>query len=196
MRKEQIQAIGNFLQYYSTDLNYIKNFQDFKKNKISSADYVGKDEGTFYSFLIEFRVVRNFTKGATDKLLEETRKWIFGKNPNNVDLFAEKLANSDLTRGNKTTSLASKVLFLNDPWTILPLDNNTRAAFKQIDNTYSHYISNLEKYSKTHSSVIAESMKYIKPLAEIIEQDFTGKIKDLHIIRENRIIDKLLWSSR
>ena len=196
MTKEQIQAIGNFLQYYSTDLNYIRKFQDFKKNKLSSEYYVSKDEGTFYSFLIEYRVVRNFMQGATDRLLVETQKWISGENPNNVDLFAERLANSDLTRGNKTTSLASKVLFLNDPWTILPMDINTRGAFKQIDNSYSLYIRNLEKYRKTHSAVIAESMKYINPLAEIVEQDYMGKINDMHIIRENRMIDKLLWSAK
>ena len=40
MTKEQIQAIGNFLQYYSTDLNYIKNFHDFMKNKFSSEYYI------------------------------------------------------------------------------------------------------------------------------------------------------------
>ena len=146
--------------------------------------------------MTEFRVARNFIQGASDKLLDETLRWIKGENANNVDLFAERLANSDLTRGNKTTSLASKVLFLNDPWTILPMDINTRKAFKQIDNTYSHYISNLEKYRKTHIAVIEESVKYIKPLAEIAEQDYMSKIKDMHIIRENRMIDKLLWSAK
>ena len=196
MNKEQIQAIGNFLQYYSTDLNYIKKFQDIKLNKLSSGYYVSKDEGTFYSFLIEYRVVRNFMKGATDRLLVETQKWISGTNPDNVDLFAERLANSDLTRGNKTTSLASKVLFLNDPWTILPMDINTRGAFKQTYNTYSLYIQNLGRYRNTHSAIIVESLKYINPLAEMVEQDYKGKIKDMHIIRENRMIDKLLWSTR
>lgn len=196
MTKAQIKAIGNFLLYYSTDLNYIKTFHAFKENLISAEDYVRKGTGTFYSFLAEFKVLRNFKKGTSDMLLRETLMWVKGRNANNVDLFTEKLSISGITWGNKTTSLASKVLFLNDPWTILPMDNNTRAAFKQNDNSYTHYIRNLENYRITHSMVIAESLKYIRPLAEIVEQDFIAKIKDLNAIRENRIIDKLLWSSR
>lgn len=72
MTTKQIQAIGNFLTYYRTDLNYIRKFQDFKNGKITAENYVKKDVGSFYSFLIEFRVVRNFPSGTVDKLLDET----------------------------------------------------------------------------------------------------------------------------
>lgn len=64
MTSNQIQSIGNFLTYYKTDLNYIKKFQEFKRNPNLASEYIKKDIGTFYSFLIEFRVVRNFTNGA------------------------------------------------------------------------------------------------------------------------------------
>jgi hypothetical protein len=196
MTNEQIQAIGNFLQYYYTDLNYIRKFQDFKANKISAIDYVRKDTGTFYSFLIEFRVVRNFSKGATDRLLEETVKWINSKNADNVDLFANRLSNSNLTRGSRTTSLASKILFLNNPWAILPLDKNTRGAFKQNENNYSLYTTNLEMYRKRNKTTIGNCLLHVKTLTTFIEREYQDKLKELDIIRENRMIDKLLWSTK
>lgn len=195
MKKEQIQAIGNFLSYYYTDLNYIKMFQDFKNNKISRSDYVKKEIGTFYSFLIEFKVTRNFTKGAADKLLEETFNWVNSCNADNVDLFAELLANTNLTRGNTTTSLASKILFLNNPWAILPMDRLARSTFKQSENKYSIYKTNLDKFRLANITIIKECLLFIKPLAEEIDIEFKGKMKNLNIICENRIIDKLLWTA-
>lgn len=99
MTQKQIQAIGNFLTYYRNDLNYIKQFQDFKNGKISAENYIKKDSGSFYSFLIEFRVVRNFPKGTVNELLNETFLWIQNEDFDNVDLFAKNLSSKGLTRG-------------------------------------------------------------------------------------------------
>lgn len=196
MEVQHVQAIGNFLQYYYTDLLYIKKFQDFKSSKISPSEYISKKTGTFYSFLIEFRVIRNLTEGCADQLLKITHDWINSKNADNVDLFAERLSKSDLTRGHVTTSLASKILFLNNPWKILPMDTLTRKAFKQSENRYSTYILNLEKYRYSHKIVIEKCISHTKILACIAEHEFQTEIKNLNIIHENRIIDKLLWSTR
>ncbi|RZK07562.1 MAG: hypothetical protein EOO43_21580 [Flavobacterium sp.] len=108
---KQIQAIGHFLSYYRSDLIYINQFQDFKRGNISAENYIKKDIGSFYSFLIEFRVVRNFPSGTVHKLLAETAEWIKTAEADNVDLFAAKLANEGLTRGNLMVSMASKILF-------------------------------------------------------------------------------------
>lgn len=196
MKKEQIQAIGIFLTYYYEDLNYIKNFQDFKENSILLEEYVKKDKGTFYSFLIEFKVTRNFVKGTVDKLLLETLDFVRNSNPEDVDLFAKRLAKTELTRGNTTTSLASKILFLNNPWKIIPMDTLTRKTLKQNENKYSTYQINLTNYCQKNKTIIEECLVYTKPLTTIIENEFSGKIKDLDVIRENRIIDKLLWATR
>lgn len=196
MEIQQIQAIGNFLQYYYTDMMYIKRFHDHKNLKIPSSEYIMKKSGTFYAFLIEYRVIRNLTQGCADRLLKITSDWVNSKNADNVDLFAERLSKSELTRGHVTTSLASKILFLNNPWKILPMDTLTRKAFKQYDNKYSTYILNLEKYRQSNKSVIEKCIFHTKALASIAEQEFKKEIKDLNIIHENRIIDKLLWSTR
>lgn len=193
MTSTQIQSIGNFLAYYKTDLNYIKRFQDFKSNPNVASEYIKKVNGSFYSFLIEFRVVRNFTSGNVDKLLDETLLWINSKDANNVDLFAEKLAQSNLTRGNIMTSMASKILFLNNPWEIIPMDRLARKALNQKENKYSIYNKNLLQFREKNEIIFKNSLDHIKPLITLIHKDFDDLYK-LDVICKNRIIDKLLWT--
>jgi len=193
MTSTQIQSIGNFLAYYKTDLNYIKRFQNFKINPNLASEYIKKDIGSFYSFLIEFRVVRNFTSGSVDKLLDETLLWINSKEANNVDLFAEKLSQSNLTRGKVTTSMASKILFLNNPWEIIPMDRLARKTLKQKENKYSIYNDNLLEFRTNNEQTFENCLGFIKPLTTLIHNDFNDLSK-LEIICKNRIVDKLLWT--
>ncbi len=195
MKKEYIAAIGNFLSTYYTDLNYIRNFQRFKHGKISSADILLKDIGTFYSFLIEFRIIRNISQGSADRLLQETINWVNGKNADNVDLFAKRLCKTNLTRGHVVTSMASKVLFLNNPWSIIPMDALARKALKQRENIYSVYTDNLKKYRKENKLVLDNFIKYTKPMTSIVDIEFKKELKDLKTICINRAVDKLLWTS-
>jgi hypothetical protein len=193
MTSTQIQSIGNFLAYYKTDLNYIKRFQHFKNNPNVASEYIKKDIGSFYSFLIEFRVARNFTSGSADKLLDETLSWINSKDVNNVDLFAEKLSRSNLTRGNVTTSMASKILFLNNPWEIIPMDSLARKTLRQKENKYSTYNDKLTEFRKINESTFENCLEYIKPLTSLIHNDFND-LNKLDVICKNRIVDKLLWT--
>ena len=194
MTQKQIQAIGNFLTYYRNDLNYIKQFQDFKNGKISAENYIKKDSGSFYSFLIEFRVVRNFPKGTVNELLNETFLWIQNEDFDNVDLFAKNLSSKGLTRGKLMASMASKILFLNNPWKIIPMDSLARKTLKQKENQYSIYSKNLEKFKAENESIFVSSLKYINPLTEIIHTEFND-LNDLDLICKNRVIDKLLWTT-
>lgn len=193
MTSTQIQSIGNFLAYYKTDLNYIKRFQNFKINPNLASEYIKKDIGSFYSFLIEFRVVRNFTSGSADKLLDETLLWINSKEANNVDLFAEKLSQSNLTRGKVTTSMASKILFLNNPWEIIPMDRLARKTLKQKENKYYIYNANLLEFRRNNEQTFENCLEFIKPLTTLIHNDFNDLSK-LEVICKNRIVDKLLWT--
>ena len=61
-RNKRIKSIGNFLSTYYSDLNYVRQFQDFKNERLTSTEYLKKSTGTFYQFLIEFRVMRNVKK--------------------------------------------------------------------------------------------------------------------------------------
>ena len=193
MTRENIQATGNFLATYHSDLTYIQNFHRYKSDQLSTTDYTAKDTGTFYSFVIEFKIVRNFSKGSVDKLLKETIKWVDGRHADNVDLFADRLRKAGLTRGHTMTSLASKILFLNNPWTILPMDSLVRQVLNQKDKLYSNYAVNLLTFKKANRDTIDKCLRHAAPLTAIIEKDF--KIKNIKTIATNRLVDKLLWTA-
>jgi hypothetical protein len=192
MTNKQIQALGNFLNYYQTDLNYIKQFQDFKSNKIKPEKYIEKVPGSFYSFLIEFRVIRNLPKLTVGVLLIETLNWINSANADDVDLFANRLAEKGITKG-VMTSMASKILFLNNPWKILPMDSLARKTLNQKQNIYSIYNNNIKIFIKENESTVDSILNYTESLTTIIHKEFLG-LNDLDTICKNRIIDKILWT--
>ncbi|WP_291127527.1 hypothetical protein [Flavobacterium sp. UBA7682] len=194
MTTKQIQTIGNFLTYYRNDLNYIKQFQDFKTGKISFEDYLKKDAGSFYSFLVDFRVVRNFPRGTVNNLLEETSSWIKTNDRDNVDLFAENLREKELTHGKIMASMASKILFLNNPWQIVPMDTLARKTLEMNQNKYFIYNKKINEFRKENKPTFEILINYIKPLSLIIHQEFED-IENLDLICENRMVDKLLWTT-
>ncbi|MCX6352386.1 MAG: hypothetical protein NTX03_11065 [Bacteroidetes bacterium] len=195
MKTEDIQAIGNFLMTYHSDLTYIHNFQLWKQGKISDVDYIKKSKGSFYQFLIEFKVTRNFNKGESSEVLAETKKWIKKPKSDYVDSFAEKLMDNGLTRNKIMTSLASKILFLNNPWAILPMDNLAKNAVGQKeDNFYKSYTKKVEVFNSSENKKrIKSDLEEIKNYLKVIEADFKS-INDIKLIRENRYLDKLLWT--
>jgi hypothetical protein len=192
MTNKQIQALGNFLNYYQTDLNYIKQFQDFKSKKITLEKYIEKVPGSFYSFLIEFRVIRNLPRNTVDKLLFETLIWVNSKNADDVDLFAQRLAENGVTKG-VMTSMASKILFLNNPWEILPMDRLARSTLNQNQNNYSLYCKNIKIFIIENESIFNSLLNYSNSLTTLIHQEFY-ELNDLDTICKNRIIDKILWT--
>lgn len=194
MTTEQIRAIGNFLNYYDTDLNYIANFKDFKDGNILTSEYVKKNRGSFISFLIEYRVIRNVSQGKVDKLLEETYNWIKGTCPDDVDGFAERLSLTNLTRGNIMSSLASKILFLNNPWDIIPMDSLARKTLNQKTNKYIIYQENLKKFKSGNKSEIEDCLAFSNSLINLINERYKHKIINLDLISENRMMDKILWT--
>lgn len=193
MTTENICAIGNFLNFYQTDLNYIKQFQEYKSGNIPPQKYIEKVRGSFYSFLIEFRVARNFYKGTVNKLLNETHLWIDGNDADNVDAFAEKLKISGLTKG-VASSMASKILFLNNPYKILPMDALARNALSQKDNIYSTYRERLKVFKEANFLNIDECINSTTSFTSIIDNEFANIFSDIELVKRNRMIDKLLWT--
>jgi hypothetical protein len=194
MTAADIQATGILLETYHSDLVYIRNFQRYKQGQFSADKFVEKSAGTFYQFLIEFRVTRNFQAGKSDSILHLTTEWINGSTPNDVDGFAHLLNKKKLTHDKIMTSLGSKILFLNSPWTILPMDSLARKALGQNDNLYSTYLTNLDIFKKSNSNTIKNNIEIIEPFLTKIESEFNKEIEDIKTIRQNRFVDKLLWT--
>ena len=194
MTNEQIQAIGNLLEYYYSDLTYIRNFHRYKTGILEATDYLQKTNGTFKSFINEYRVARNVDKSKTDVLLHLTMEWISNDDSDNVDEFAENLKANSITHGKVMTSLASKILFLNNPWKILPLDNLVRNAVGLTENNYSKYQVLTEDYRQKNNSEIELCLKTVDQHLSIIEAEFENEITNIKTIRQNRYLDKLLWT--
>jgi hypothetical protein len=189
-----IQAIGNLLQYYHSDLTYIFEFHKCKTGEFDFNDYLKKNPGTFRSFINEFKIARNVDKTKTRELLEQTFEWINNEDPNDIDSFAEHLKLNGITHGKKVTSLASKILFLNNPWKILPIDRLGKKAANLSENNYSKYQILIKEFRENKKTEIENYLNSVDQHLNLIESDFERKIRDLKIIRENRFIDKLLWT--
>lgn len=194
MNRHQIQAIGHFLSSYDNDLKYISKFQDFKNGNLKPAQYVKKVDGSFYKFLIEFRVIRNIPKGQSLELLKQTKHWIDGDNPNEVDSFAKHLQNTGLSP-KLLKSMASKVLFLNNPEEIIPMDTMTRKSLSVRKNIYAIYFEKLENFKANNSKILQEMMLQVEPLISQIHVKYKT-IENLDTVAQNRMVDKLLWTIR
>ena len=194
MTTNQIQALGNLLQYYYSDLVYIRDFHRYKNGKLETDYYLSLSTGTFKSFINEYRVARNIEKAKTDSLLQLTIKWVSTKNSNNVDDYASLLKEKRITHGKVMTSLASKILFLNDPWTILPIDNLAKQAVGLKTNIYSHYIPKVEEFKLKNKTDIDGCLDSVSQHLKTIEVDFKDEIENIELIRYNRFVDKLIWT--
>lgn len=195
MITKNIQALGNLLATYHSDLTYIRNFHRHKNAKLSATDYLKKSAGTFKSFIDEFRVARNVDKTKTHILLGLTTEWINQNHSDDVDDFAEQLRDNGITHGKVMTSLASKILFLNNPWTILPLDNLAKQAVGLKNNSYANYLPLTETFITDNKSEIRKLLFSVDKHLTIIEKEFEQEIENIKVIRQNRFVDKLLWTS-
>lgn len=130
----------------------------------------------------------------TDKLLDETLLWINSKDANDVDSFAERLAQTTLTRGQIMSSMASKILFLNNPWEIIPMDSLARKTLNQRENKYVIYKNKLNIFREINDLTFEKCLNYTKPLTTLIHNDFK-ELENLDIICKNRMVDKLLWTT-
>ena len=189
-----IQAIGNLLQYYHSDLTYILEFHKYKTGKFDLNNYLKKNTGTFRSFINEFKIARNVDKTKTRELLEKTFEWINNEDPNDIDSFAEHLKLNGITHGKKVTSLASKILFLNNPWEIIPIDRLGKKATNLSENNYSKYQILIKEFREKKKTEIENYLISVDQHLNLIESNFDRKIRDLKIIRENRFVDKMLWT--
>lgn len=191
MTNLSIQALGYLLSTYQSDLEYIRNFQKLKSSKSRLPETIK----FFKLFVNEFKVARNVKKSETEKLIDLTLSWISQKGADNVDEFALFLKKEeDITHEKVMTVLASKILFLNNPWMILPFDKLTKNALKLKTNNYTDYLTKLEIFKIENQNRIDQDISSVKNHLTFIESNFVSDIQDLSTIRRNRYIDKLLWT--
>lgn len=188
-----IEAVGNLLLYYGSDLEYIRSFQNCKRYQ---GDYLTDFRDTIISrFLAEYRVARNLKEGQTERLLKTVIAHVKTDQADDVDYLAKRLRKSGITQNDKTmVSLASKILFLNNPWEILPYDRLVRIAIGYSGNTYSGYFEAVQKSKERILKLYHALPNSILAYLELIEAEVAPGIARLDRIRKTRFIDKVLWT--
>jgi hypothetical protein len=193
MNAEQVMATGFLLSTYESDLDYFATFIRFSKKEISLHDYAHKAKGTFKNFINEYRVARNTKKDLTSKLLAYSLDWYEQGRTKDVDDFALMIQGMDLTHGKLATSLSSKIMYLMNPWEVMPLDIRAKRALKHRTNIYKDYFGEIERFRLEHEKDIRQNLATISEMLDIIERPYVGTVNNLKRIRENRFVDKWLW---
>jgi len=190
-----IEALGNLLARYRSDLFYIKRFNDFKKGRVSKAHYLAKVDGSFRRFINDFRVARNISKDHVGEFLDELQNWINGSQSNDVDHLATKVKGLGYTHGKVMTSLCSKALFLHNPYEIIPIDQLAKRAIGYRGNRYSEFRNKLDLFRDNHTKEINSYLASVGKHIDEIEKDFKGDISNIEVIRQNRYLDKIMWTT-
>ena len=190
-----IEALGNLLATYRSDLFYIKRFNDFKNGRVSKSDYLTKEDGSFRRFINDFRVARNISKDHVDKFLNVLQNWINGNHSNDVDQLAINVKGLGYTHGKVMTSLCSKVLFLNNPYEIIPIDQLAKRAIGYRGNKYLEFRMELDSFRDNHTKEINTYLASVSNHIDQIEMDFKRDIPNIEVIRKNRYLDKIMWTT-
>jgi len=188
-----IEAVGNLLLYYRSDLVYIRSFQDCK---LYSTDHLTSFRDiTLPKFLTEYRVARAIKRGRQKDFFEAVIAHINTDQADNVDHLAKNLNDSEITQsGKRMVSLASKILFLNNPWKLLPYDKLVRTAIGYPGTTYAGYFEAVQKSKERILKLYHSLPNSILECLQMIEAEVVPSIPRVDRIRKIRFIDKVLWT--
>ncbi|MFA6293243.1 MAG: hypothetical protein WC637_15765 [Victivallales bacterium] len=192
---QAIEALGNLMCYYNSDLNYIAYFHNFKNGKITESEYLRNEKCCFKRFLNEYKVARNVKKNKVKEFMSFTKEWVLSENSSEVDKFAGILKEKGITQDGKVmTSLASKILFLNNPETIIPIDTLNKRAVGEKSNIYSEFKAKVNLFISENKKTIEEYLNSVNPLLSEVEVNFKSIEIEFDKYRITRFVDKLLWT--
>lgn len=192
---QAIEALGNLMCYYNSDLNYIAYFHNFKNDKITENEYLLNERSCFQRFLNEYKVARNVKKNKVKEFMLFTKEWVLKENSSDVDKFAGALKEKGITQDGKImTSLASKILFLNNPEAIIPIDTLNKRAVMEKSNTYSEFKIKVNLFISENRNMIDDYLNRINPMLSEIEVNFKSTGIEFNKYRITRFVDKLLWT--
>ena len=195
MNLEYIQAAGSLLATYHSDLTYIRNFQRARTDGTYGDAYLSNIPGGFQAFLNEYRVARNIPQGTTRRLWEFAMKWLNANSQPDVDLFAGALRDEGISHEKKLmASLASKILFLNDPASFIPMDILTRTALERCKNKYAIYQQKAMSFYDANLPEVTSMLQSVNADLELIENEFGFPVEQITAIRRMRFLDKVLWT--
>lgn len=192
---QYVEALGNLICYYNSDLRYITYFINYQNGKITEDEYLCNKESCFQRFLNEYKVARNVKKDKLKEFMLFTKEWVSREDSSDVDKFAVALKKKGITQDGKTmTSLASKILFLNNPEAIIPIDSLNKRAVGEKTNIYSEFKIKVDRFISENQNMLEEYLNKVDPLLSEVEVNFKSIGIEFNKYRFARFVDKLLWT--
>jgi len=189
-----IESLGHLLANYKSDLEYIALFDSFRKNEITADIYLTERNSGFQGFINEFRVARNIKKEKVKDLVCFIKKSMTCGNSWTVDKFAEEIKKEKFTHEGKVmVVLVSKIFFLAQPETIIPMDSLNKKALGLKGNKYEDFESKINNFIEKNRNILPKYLSPVCKYLEEIEKSINIKI-DFEKYRMNRFTDKYLWA--
>lgn len=191
---QAVEALGNLICYYNSDLSYITYFHDFKNGIITENEYFCNKRSCFQRFLNEYKVARNVKKNEVKEFMLFTKEWVLKEDSLDVDKFASELKKHGITQDGKImTSLSSKILFLNNPEVIIPIDTLNKRAVGEKTNIYSKFKIKVDLFIFENQNTIEGYLNKVDSLLSEVEVNFKSTEIEFKKYRVTRFVDKLLW---
>jgi len=195
-------TISSLVEGYFSDLSYINEFQNFKKDAVIDKGHSLREFLKYYQVLRNIPIKENSNNYCDFENL--VRKFV-NKNEtsDDVDLLVSTLIDKNISKM-KLTSLCSKILFLNNPLQIFPMDHYSRKGLifyyenkKLAEGNYNNYLINvntfrIENNDKIIDFINSKELSHYLAVIVAIENFFIDKIEEIEEIRINRFIDKYL----
>jgi hypothetical protein len=181
------EALEHLFNYYQEELGLIRDFQDWKSKLKTDSEY----EPSFKNALHYFYTLWWVRPERVPGLMTRTLQWVHGETPDDVDEFAESLSGY---LGSKETSLASEILFLNNPQKITPITAGVKEAVNKLKaDNYRVYRRRFEKFQKENINKIRQNLDKIADRLLKAEREFGDQPQiDFERLRLDRYTDQLL----
>jgi len=191
---QAIQGLGNLITWYQSDLNYISLFKKYKNSDIGDKEYLDNNKG-FQKFINEYKVARNVKKARVSDCMKFTKEYILKNTSFSIDNLAIALKEKEITQDGKImTSLASKLLFLNNPVNVIIIDTLNRRAVNEKTNNYNNFKQKVKKFQQKNINIIQKYLTTADVLLKEIENNYQDLEIDFEQYRKMRYTDKILWT--
>jgi hypothetical protein len=194
----KIKIIGNFLYNYESDLKFILEFQKWKSSNYLDENYLGEEKlFGLVSFLKEYKVLRWIKKDQQPEFINLIKMYFIEKSDFNVDeLNAFVVKNYSINTNCNFISLCSKIGMLYNPVKYFPLDRYSKNAIEYKDNNYINFNAKIKDFVQNSEikEFLDEIIIYTLPILTEFESKLVIENFNIESVRENRILDKILWN--
>ena len=178
---------------YGSDIVFVNQFADCMAGRLDPGEYC---ESSFKAYLRQNKLARIVRSGKLSELFVATVQWIRGEDVHDVDGFARRLWNQGVTNGTPVM-LVSRLLYLNRPGEILPLDMFGRMALRCSSPDYAVFAQKAKDFQERYLVELSTALTQIEREMIQTEQEAEVRLDHLETIRLKYLLHQwLYWLGR